>query len=208
MYYLIILLCSIISMQAMEKVVGDLFIVPNVLKKIGQTELYTNLYKVNSSVWQQRYSIYTIDQKFVIPQPQLVTPHPDDYWVEVWATSQFNDEYATSLDNDKMRSHDWYARGHPILGTFPQYLPLSLLDRMKENDILRLLFHYPQTQKNVYVELHCAQEAYKYCFYGKFHDVLAKLEQDTVEQIRQKTLLKEARRDILLLPFSNVISPE
>jgi hypothetical protein len=68
----------------------------------------------------------------------------------------------------------WETHGNPEIHdtkTFPDLLPLRLVDGKKEGDIIKLIVWGKS------IELCCKQQPYRYSNYGLFHEVLKKLQE-------------------------------
>lgn len=75
-----------------------------------------------------------------------------------------------------IRSKDceqWGRYNHPQLGEFPLYLPCSLLEGKKEEDIVSFLFQKIGTEKRFTVELTCKQQSGFYYPAENFEDTFA-----------------------------------
>lgn len=135
------------AIPTIKEVKGDLFLV------------FHNPYYITDEY--RKFSHRICDEEgYLIPLAQ------NDVLISVWATS-------SPEDTSDVISGNWANHGHPLLGkalTFPEYLPLSLLDGKKEGDLISFFFKNEQDEI-VQIELTCKQLAYRYSF-ASFEDAL------------------------------------
>lgn len=87
-------------------------------------------------------------------------------------TIQPDDLVATVLIQSK-ECEQWGRYLHPLLGEFPLYLPVSLLQNKHEGDVVSFVFQKIGTEQRFKIELTCRQQAGLYYPAENFEDTMA-----------------------------------
>jgi hypothetical protein len=126
-----------------ELVEGRLSIVPNPVRSALQQ--YSEDYDYNKKLGN------------IIIDPRGTPLHvtPDTLLAQVWVRSPSR----CTKDVEECECMDWSSQSHPRLGnrTFPDVLPLSLVDNKNEGGVIEFDFENPETSRFFHIRLICDQ---------------------------------------------------